>query len=275
MRLVISFEVYDGEESIGVVREVSDGDRPWSATMPDVGAIGRFPSRRDAINAIKRRRWERAAAEAGDLPYPSFGPEARILEIIDRAVGEDVRSVKQLRFDPFDSGAIRELIDIWRSRRRAAPGVTEVLSGAEVFESMVARTRAALTFEGLRRANMQRLPMFKDGQGRVNHTKADGSDWSPAQWLQAVVGELGEYANLRKKVERGDLTMDQAHERLSSELADVVIYLDLLAAQLCIDLGVAITTTWNAKSEKLDIPLRIEGDDCRFTPPNCSVQGKP
>lgn len=55
-----------------------------------------------------------------------------------------------------------------------------------------------LTFNTLRGANMKRLPMFRD-------SKDDGSDWSPAQWLQAVTGELGEYANLRKKVERGDL----------------------------------------------------------------------
>jgi hypothetical protein len=41
---------------------------------------------------------------------------------------------------------------------------------------------------------MKRLPLFKDAKGRPAHTKEDGSDWSHAEWLQAVVGELGEYA---------------------------------------------------------------------------------
>jgi hypothetical protein len=44
-----------------------------------------------------------------------------------------------------------------------------------------------LTFRTLRAANMQRLPLFKDAKGRTCHTEGDGSDWSPAQWLQAVV----------------------------------------------------------------------------------------
>ena len=88
-----------------------------------------------------------------------------------------------------------------------------------------------LTFRTLRLANMQRLPLFRDAKGRTCHTEVDGSDWSPAQWLQAVVGELGEYANLRKKCERGDLTPEEAKPMLADELADVVIYLDILAAR--------------------------------------------
>jgi hypothetical protein len=49
-----------------------------------------------------------------------------------------------------------------------------------------------LTFRTLRDANLKRLPLFKDAKGRTCHSEKDGSDWQPAQWLQAVVGELGE-----------------------------------------------------------------------------------
>jgi hypothetical protein len=68
------------------------------------------------------------------------------------------------------------------------------------------------------------------------HTRVDGSDWSPSQWLQAVVGELGEFANVRKKFERGELTFDEYEVQAKKELADVQTYLDILALR-CLDEG--------------------------------------
>jgi len=122
-----------------------------------------------------------------------------------------------------------------------------------------------LTFKTLREGNIKRLPLFKRKDGKPAHMRVDGSDWSPASWLQAVIGELGEYANLRKKVERGDFTMAQARKKLGSELADVVIYLDLLATRLGIDLGQCVMDTWNAKAEQLGIPMRIDAEDWHYT----------
>jgi NTP pyrophosphatase (non-canonical NTP hydrolase) len=107
--------------------------------------------------------------------------------------------------------------------------------------------------------------MFRDAKGRVCHSCADGSDWSPAQWLQAVMGELGEYANLRKKVERGDLTIEDARNDLADELADVVIYLDILASQLGVNLGEAIISKWNRTSEKVRAPIYIDAEDWHYT----------
>jgi NTP pyrophosphatase (non-canonical NTP hydrolase) len=122
-----------------------------------------------------------------------------------------------------------------------------------------------LTFRTLRQANMTRLPLFKDAKGRKCHAKDDGSDWSPAQWLQAVVGELGEYANLHKKVERGDFTLAEAKQGLADELADVVIYLDILAAQLGVDLGEAVMSKWNRTSKKVGVPMYIDAEDWHYT----------
>jgi NTP pyrophosphatase (non-canonical NTP hydrolase) len=122
-----------------------------------------------------------------------------------------------------------------------------------------------LTFNTLRRANLKRLPLFRDRHGRTAHAKEDGSDWSPASWLQAVVGELGEYANLRKKFERGDYTAEEVRPMLADELADVVIYLDILASQLGIDLGDAVMSKWNRTSEKVGAPLYIDADDWHYT----------
>lgn len=118
-----------------------------------------------------------------------------------------------------------------------------------------------LSFNTLREANKKRLPHFKNKKGKKAHKKADGSDWTPAQWLQAVTGELGEYANLRKKFERGDITKAEFDKEAGKELADVACYLDILAFQLNIDLGRAVKDKFNEVSERVGSPVYIGDDD--------------
>lgn len=86
-----------------------------------------------------------------------------------------------------------------------------------------------LTFNILRGANKARLPEFKNSKGGAAHSKEDGSDWSPAQWLQATVGELGEWAQVRLDYEAGRISFDEYARKSAKELADVVTYLDILA----------------------------------------------
>lgn len=115
-----------------------------------------------------------------------------------------------------------------------------------------------LSFNALRGANTARLPQFKNAHGQPAHSEPDGSDWTPAQWLQAIVGELGEYANKRKKFERGDITAEAFHIEACKELADVQIYLDLLAYQLGIDLGQATIDKFNEVSERVGSDVRLD-----------------
>lgn len=121
-----------------------------------------------------------------------------------------------------------------------------------------------LDFYTLRQANIARLPEFKNKHGEPAHSKADGSDWSPAQWLEAVVGELGEYANKHKKFVRGDFTKGEFDKEAADELADVLIYLDLLAFQLGIDLGKATIKKWNEVSARVGTNLRIAQSGASF-----------
>jgi NTP pyrophosphatase (non-canonical NTP hydrolase) len=116
-----------------------------------------------------------------------------------------------------------------------------------------------LTFNVLRQANLNRLPTFKNAKGEAAHTKADGSDWTPAQWLQAVTGELGEYANLRKKFERGDIDENTFKDLAGKELADIQTYLDILAFRLGIDLGLVTMSKFNQKSREVNSPILIAG----------------
>lgn len=128
-----------------------------------------------------------------------------------------------------------------------------------------------LTFDALRGANAARLPQFKNKHGELAHSKIDGSDWSPAQWLQAVVGELGEYANIRKKYERGDLSFEEFAREAAKELADVQTYLDILAMR-CLDsngsahptgvnLGRATEAKFNEVSDRVGAAVYLRGDD--------------
>ncbi len=114
-----------------------------------------------------------------------------------------------------------------------------------------------LTFDQLRKANIKRLPQFKNKHMQPAHSEPDGSDWSPAQWLQAVVGELGEYANLRKKFERGDIDEKEFDREAADELADVQTYLDILAFRLNINLGEAVRDKFNRVSDRIECNVKL------------------
>lgn len=117
--------------------------------------------------------------------------------------------------------------------------------------------REGLTFNELRKMNLKRLPHFKNSKGVRAHIQPDGSDWTPADWMVATLGELGEAANILKKVRRGDLTLNEAMPQLADELADVQIYLDIMAFQLGVDLGNATINKWNKVSQRTGSPLRL------------------
>jgi len=113
-------------------------------------------------------------------------------------------------------------------------------------------TLIPISFDDLRRASKWRLPLFKNRRGGLAHSKPDGSDWTISQWLQAVLGELGEFANLHKKFFRGDFEDEQEFLlQAGKELADIVIYLDILAMQLTLDLGREVAAKFNEVSERI------------------------
>lgn len=115
-----------------------------------------------------------------------------------------------------------------------------------------------LTFQDLRRANTRRLPLFKNRRGEPAHSEPDGSDWKLSAWSNAVCGELGELANLIKKVERGDMTLDEARPEIANELADVATYLDLLAFRCDVNLGEAVEWKFNQVSKRVGCDVRLE-----------------
>ncbi len=112
-----------------------------------------------------------------------------------------------------------------------------------------------LTFNTLRGANVQR---------QLEVQKFSGKGWKLSAWSNACLGELGEAANIIKKIERGDLSLEEARLALGKELADVQAYLDILAQKAGIDLGQATMDKWNEVSERVGCNIRIAADDWHF-----------
>ena len=124
-----------------------------------------------------------------------------------------------------------------------------------------------LTFSTLRTANCLRLPLFKNAKGGSAHSEPDGSDWPLDAWSNAATGELGEAANIIKKLRRGDYMLDErpaefegmtVREALAKELADVVCYVDILTLQLGVSLGDAIAEKFNEVSNRVEADVVIE-----------------
>lgn len=120
-----------------------------------------------------------------------------------------------------------------------------------------------LSFETFRIANRTRSKRFFE--------PATVDNWSPADTLVGMIGELGEACNVMKKLKRAQLGMvnknkegrqidtltDEVRYKLMEEFAGAMLYFDQLAEHFGIDWQEAIEYTYNSKSEELGFPERI------------------
>jgi NTP pyrophosphatase (non-canonical NTP hydrolase) len=97
----------------------------------------------------------------------------------------------------------------------------------------------------LKRLNEERCPYFGN--------KVE--EWSETDWGCAIGGESGELQNWLIKRRRGD-NVDL--KEVAHEMADIVIYVDMLATKMNIDLEETIKEKWNIVSERRNIPLKME-----------------
>lgn len=88
--------------------------------------------------------------------------------------------------------------------------------------------------------------------------------WSLSDWLTALAGEVGEAANLIKKLNRcrdgipgNEQTATELHARLGEELADAFIYLDLLTQAAGFDLEDEVFKKFNMTSFKIGFPEKL------------------
>ena len=79
-------------------------------------------------------------------------------------------------------------------------------------------------------------------------------EWSIADWSNALAGETGELCNVIKKMRRGDnIDVSEA----GKELADVVIYADLLATKLGLNLSDCVRQKFNEVSDRVQSSVKI------------------
>jgi NTP pyrophosphatase (non-canonical NTP hydrolase) len=97
----------------------------------------------------------------------------------------------------------------------------------------------------LRNANVKRcLESFKHSL----------DDWSEMEWGCAAAGEMGELCNLLKKRGRGEKIPLKS---VMDEIADVIIYLDLLAAKLGLQLSGPIREKFNEVSHRKGSNIKL------------------
>lgn len=108
---------------------------------------------------------------------------------------------------------------------------------------------------------------------RVNRDRSDRwhpaglHSWSLSDWAIAFMGEAGEVCNVIKKMNRlrdglvgnqgTDADIAELKRKLGHEIADTVIYLDLLAQREGIVLEEAIIEKFNIVSERNMFPERL------------------
>lgn len=118
------------------------------------------------------------------------------------------------------------------------------------------------------RINLQRC---ESPQG-FNHKL---ESWSLSDWMTATMGELGEAANIVKKLNRyrdginGNTETEAIlREKLGRELADAFIYLSLTAQAAGVKLSEVVPAVFDAKSEQIGYPVRLVEPHAEPTKPS-------
>jgi len=98
----------------------------------------------------------------------------------------------------------------------------------------------------------------------LNHSL---ESWSEAEWTNAIAGELGEAANLTKKllrhrdgvagnVKTEDQDIDYLRRQAAHEIIDAIIYADLAIQRLGFNTSELLVGVFNRKSDQLGCPIK-------------------
>lgn len=112
-----------------------------------------------------------------------------------------------------------------------------------------------VSFRSLRAKNVSRKARWH----------GDADEWTGSDWSNAMAGECGEACNVVKKLRRHETgtgmyntpEVEVLLPMLADEIADVVLYADLLAAKYGIDLEDAVRAKFNRVSEAQGFPERL------------------
>ena len=118
-----------------------------------------------------------------------------------------------------------------------------------------------MKFEEFSKANRTRCA----APNGFNH---DLHAWTLSDWMTATLGELGEAANVVKKLNRyrdgingNKEAKDVLRDKLRREVGDAFIYLDLMAQAAGFTVKEAAVESFNAKSIEIGYPVLLDGYD--------------
>ena len=103
-------------------------------------------------------------------------------------------------------------------------------------------------------------------RSRASRWHNGAEPWLGSDWATAMCGEAGEAANVVKKLRRHETGIESQYntppieelvKMLGEELADVILYADLLAWHYGIDITDAVITKFNKVSEAQGFPERL------------------
>jgi NTP pyrophosphatase (non-canonical NTP hydrolase) len=119
----------------------------------------------------------------------------------------------------------------------------------------------SMTFREFAQLNRSRC----EHQAGFNHILGS---WSLSDWMTATMGELGEAANIAKKLNRfrdnvpgnaPGVSEEELRREFKREIADVFIYLDLLAQSQGFQLEDVAISKWDETSAKIGWDIRMGG----------------
>lgn len=84
------------------------------------------------------------------------------------------------------------------------------------------------------------------------------ADWLPMGWPLAIAGEAGELCNLIKKCVRGDFTFESQRVAILKELADVIIYCDLMISAMDANTGEVVAAKFDEVSKRVGFTKRLQ-----------------
>lgn len=113
-----------------------------------------------------------------------------------------------------------------------------------------------------------------DAFGRENRARCEAKNgfnhklesWNASGWMTATLGELGEAANIVKKLNRfrdgingNKETEAELRDKLLREIGDTAVYLDLFCQRMGFTLGEAMRQTFDAKSREIGYHPKGDG----------------
>ena len=101
---------------------------------------------------------------------------------------------------------------------------------------------------------MTTLREFQEANDARSRESFRSAGWNPLEWAGALAGEVGELANLLKKMRRGE-TVNMAD--VADEIGDVLPYLAHVATACGLDLEQCVTRKWNRVSVRVGSDRRL------------------